>query len=303
MKTGVFTEAIYSYLKKTERTLSEALLTEGERRFRQAMKRQTMEEREDAPGVLRMSAGGKCARAQWYRFNGISGEPLTPRTHVTFLMGDICEIALSILGRLAGLQLLGKENADDREGDLITMQIPVATGRGEPAGEPFVVSGHIDDLLHDNETDETFLVEYKSMSEYSFRSFEKDIQDGKPLDDTWGYATQMSLYMKALGLKRGIMVAVCKNTGHIADRIVDLDESLVSLAKDRWHRILNVDETPEREHPTQPETRYNRSTKSYEPTGRNVLDIRCQYCAFKGACWRDRLTMEMKGERPVWVIQ
>lgn len=295
MNSGDYTKKVYDYLASSGRTLSEALLEEGAARVKESFRRQLMEEREDKPGCLRMSQGGKCIRQQWYRYKGVQGEPLQPRVLVTFLTGDLLEVGMSILGRLAGMQISGKARADDQAGDLLTMEIGKGTGRGDPP-ESYMVHGHLDDLLYDPDTKEYLVVEYKTMSEYSFRAFEKD-----GLTDDWGYKTQLSLYCKVLGCKRGILVGLCKNTGHMADHIVEMDESLVSAAKERWYRILDKDEMPDREYEPVPETKYNRSTKAYDPTGRSTIPISCQYCPFKKECW-PTLTMELRGEKPNWIV-
>lgn len=292
MISGQFTAKILSYLESSGRTLNQALLDEAGKRVQQAFRRQLMEEREDAPGVLRMSAGGQCVRKQWYGFKGAPREALGARTINTFLMGDICEVGLSILGRLAGWQLTGKPDGED----LLLLDLPRVLHRGEPPDEPYKITGHLDDLLYVLEEERYYVVEYKSMSEYSFREFEKN-----GLNDFWGYATQLELYSLAMDAPGKILVGMCKNTGHLHDVVVGRAASLATRALERWDVILNRDEMPEREFDAVPETTYNRKTKERDPTGRTILDVRCSYCPFRATCWPDA-KMELKGEKPLWVV-
>ncbi len=133
------------------------------------------------------------------------------------------------------------------------------------------------------------------MSEYGFREFEEN-----GINDIWGYETQINLYMESLGVRQGILAAYCGNTGHICDHIVQAKPELCTLAKTKWLGIMAGIE-PEREFMPVDETKYNRSTKTYEPTGRKILDIRCSYCAFRAHCYPES-KMEFKGEKPIFVV-
>lgn len=282
MISGQFTARINEYLSGKGRTLHETLLAEASKRTTYSFRRQLMVAREDMPGVLRMSSGGQCIRKQWFRFKGVEGEPLTARTLNTFLMGDICEVGLSILGRLAGWQLTGKPDGED--------QLTTKVGNME-------IHGHPDDLLFVPEESKYYLLEYKTMSEYSYRRFEKE-----GMDETWGYLTQCALYCRALGVGEAILVGMCKNTGHITDHVIKSDMVLAEKADARWRTILDKADMPDREHCEVPEKIYNRKTKTYDETGRATLDIVCQYCPFKKTCWGERLQMDMRGEKPNWIL-
>lgn len=284
MISGQFTARINQYLESTGKQLDQVLLDEAGKRIQWAFKRQTMQDREEAPGVLRMSSGGQCVRKLWYRYNGVEGEPLGARVINTFLMGDICEVGLSILGRLAGWQLMGKPDGED--------EIKISLPDGSE------IKGHPDDVLYVPEEKEYYLIEYKTMSEYGFREFEKN-----GIDDAWGYKTQISLYCKALGFKKCILIGMCKNTGHLADQVIEMDQSLVNAAIARWTRILNSPkEIPDREYHPVKETKYNRSTRSYDPTGRMILPFQCSYCPFKFSCYKN-LQVDTSGSKPVFLTQ
>lgn len=271
-----FTGKILAYLGSEGKTLNESLLEEASKRAASAFKRQLMEDRE-AKGGLRMSSGGQCGRKQWYAYHQTPQEPLSGRTVNTFLTGDLLEVGLSILGRLAGWQLMGKPDGED--------EIKLDG-----------IKGHPDDLLCvPEEGGKMYLVEYKTMSEYSYRKFETD-----GLDDAWGYMTQCSLYCEALGLEEYILVAQCKNTGHLCDRVYKKDSTLVAIAKEKWAAINAGHEMPRQFEP-ELEAKYNRSTKVYDPTGRLILGVQCSYCAFRAACWPS-VIQEFKGEKPIWIV-
>ncbi len=275
MISGQFESKIAQYFESQNMTVSEALINEASKRCGESFKRQLMEDRQDQTGRLRLSAGGQCVRKQWYSYKGCEQEKLSSRTVITFLNGDLLEVAASILGRLSGWKLLGKDQKED-----------VVTVDG--------IEGHIDDLLEEN--GKIYLVEYKSMSEFSFRRFEKE-----GIDDAWGYQTQASLYCEALGLEEYVLVGICKNTGHICSKVYPKNKSMVEAARNRFQVVKNADNAPAREFTPEPETKYNRSTKVYDPTGRSILGIQCSYCGHKDRCWPEAIIDTAK-EKPVWII-
>jgi hypothetical protein len=280
MQSGYITSKLLEYLENPEKKVNKALLEEAAKRLTSAISRQLMEQRQNQK-KLRMSSGGQCMKKQWYAFKGEEGEPISGRTLNTFLNGDTIEVNLSIIGRLAGLQLMGKPDGED--------EIHIAAMPD--------VKGHCDDVLYMPDENRYYLVEYKSMSDYSYRKFEKD-----GLDDEWGYFTQASLYCEALGIEEFILVAQCKSTGHICDRVYRKDPNLVRIALEKWNAIKsNPDVMPNRGYEPEAETKYNRSTKVYDPTGRSILGIQCSYCSFRAQCWPE-VQQEFKGEKPIWIV-
>lgn len=211
---------------------------------------------------------------------------------MVFLFGDLLEVGVSVLARLAGWKLLGKPDGEDE----VSISIDLLPHRGEPPQEPVRISGHIDDLLQDEETGKLVLVEWKSMSPYSYEDFEKN-----GLTDIWSYESQCSLYCEALGIEEYVLVAVNKANGMICDRVYRKNEHLVEKAKEKLYRLLNYDELPERGYEPIDEKKYNRSTKEYDPTGRKILPINCALCGFRRKCWGD-IQPEFKAGRPIFVV-
>jgi ribosomal protein L44E len=286
MIDGQFSAKIMEYLSKSERNLDEALLEEAANRCKAAFKRQLMEERISSKGKLRMSGGGHCARKQWYGYQGEQGEALSPRTINTFLMGDICEVGISTLARLAGwkFKTAGVEHNE------VQTQIEIIPHRGDAPQEPFLIKGHVDDILIVPEEEKIYAVEYKSASEYSYKDFETN-----GLSESFGYRSQVSLYLDALGLDEAIVVYMCKNTGHICDRVVKKDTSLIQQAKENWRKILNYPEAADRKFDSVPETFRKK------PTGRQVLPYQCSYCQFVKQCRPDAV-LEFSCGKPVFVV-
>lgn len=282
MKDNEFSDRITAYLQSEGKAINEVLLSEVGIRCIVAFQRQLMEDRENTEGRLRLSSAGHCQRKQWYQFHGYTGEPLSARTINTFLFGDLCEVALSVVARLAGWQLSGKPNGED--------SVKIRHNDRD-------VVGHLDDLLYNPDDDKYRVVECKSMSEIGYRMFEEN-----GLTDDWGYMTQASLYCEAMGVDEYILAGICKNTGHFCDRLYRKDNALIDKAHARWHAAIGVN-IPDREWSPVEETRYNRSTKQYDSTGRCKLGMQCSYCSFRDECWKDAgLIQEFKGDRPVWVV-
>lgn len=274
LQSGIFSERINQFLLSEGKSIDELLLKEAATRTVTAFRRQLMEDRETAPGVIRMSAAGHCQRRQWYNYKGFKGEPLQARTHMVFLHGDMLEVALSVLGRLAGWNLLGKPDGEDE------IQLDG-------------VKGHPDDLLQYEE--DMILVEYKSMSDYGFKKFEEE-----GIDDLFGYQSQASAYCEALNVDQYILCAVCKSTGKIADRVYEKCVQKVARTRERWETIKRSEEAPAREHEPEPELVYNRSTKSYDQTGRMKLGVFCSYCGHREQCFPG-LQMEIKSGKPIFL--
>lgn len=271
MNSGEFSAKIVSYLESNEKKLDQALLDAASRDVSMAFKRQLMEDRQNAAGKLRMSSGGHCVRKQYYSYTGEQGEPLPYRTFITFLHGDIIESALITLSKLSGW------NITDEQKEVSLMGVP----------------GHIDGILN---ADKKYILECKSMNEYSFERFEKDGPE-----ETFGYLTQSSLYMEAMGLDEAIMVGCCKTTGHIADHIFKKRDDLVQKALERWSIIKDAQMPPGREHEPVLETVYNRKTKERDPTGRMILGLNCSYCQNKRSCYQD-LQTDIKSGKPIFVV-
>jgi len=245
------------------------ILNEFSQAVVEGFRRQILTEKSEKSN-LRLSQVGRCVRQQWYSIKGFDGEPLNPRTRMTFLFGDIIEAVVVALAKTAGVNLFDQQK-----------EVKVLG-----------VKGHIDGIIMDGK--KACLFECKSMSDAGFKSLERN-----GLEDDFGYLTQANLYMHALGLDVGYLVAVNKNTGHIAEVEIHKDYDIINKALSNIkivRKCLKKDTLPDRSFEATDEIFRNK------PTGRKILPVQCAYCPYKEHCW-DNITMEFKNNRPIWVVE
>ena len=120
--------------------------------------------REDNRG-LRMSALGRCERAQWYNYHGYTPEEIKGEVYLTFLQGHILEAVLIALLKLSGHTVEDQQKKHTLEG----------------------VNGSQDCTI-DGE-----LVDIKTASAWSW---DNKFQETGLTDDTFGYIKQLSYQME-----------------------------------------------------------------------------------------------------------
>ena len=197
-----------------------------------------------------MSAAGKCPRQLAYAYHGFSpnGKEMDSRAYLVFWAGDLTEMTLVALAKVAGCQITATGFGQ--------LKVKLKIGDKE-------IEGHPDGLiLHESEL---LLLEVKSMSSYSYEKFEKGEIDGS-------YIAQVNLYLAALGLKRCVFVAQNKDNGVISERIVERDDALIEKLKTTLNIVLNS-------------TKENLPDKPYAPNEKGILPWQCLYCKFWGTCW------------------
>lgn len=275
----MITDKIESYLMSKGKTLNEELLNLSSIKFQESIKRQLMQDKTEKLNHLYTTLITKsCARQSAYKYHGFEGEELSARTLVNFLMGDLAEIAFLILAELAGAKIEGNNTElKINEGDLSFTCRP-------------------DGVYLDPKTGKSYNVEIKKMSEYAFDEWKEGT-----LDDTWGYRTQAMMECRAwkeagkdvvgtafLGM-RGI-------TGHFHEEIIPFEPGLVDKALNRAKQVVSStkEELPIRGVAPEAETFRNK------PTGKERLNVVCQYCPYKQHCYPD-FKMELKGGYPRWL--
>lgn len=239
-------DKVNAYLSGEGRPVPEAILAEVGKVAQVAFSRQ-FGEREEKPGTLRLSSIGKCIRAQAYNKLGFepNGKVIDARSKVTFFMGDITELAVIGLIRLAGLQV------EDFWADQRTVTI-------------MGIEGHPDGIVTIEGV--RYLLEVKSMSSYAFREFEQ----GK-IDES--YIWQFQAYMSALGLSKVIMVALNKDAGVLSEQVREFHPLIAQGIRERIALLKTVKKEALPNKPYGPD----------EKTG--FLPWQCLYCAFYGHCW------------------
>jgi len=215
--------------------------------FTHCFQRQFLTDKKRDSGKLYLSSCGKCPRQLAYSFHDYEplGKTIDSRSRITFFVGDTLEIMTTQLAQISGCDLT------DTGFEQKTVSVIV---------EGKEVFGHPDGIL-----DKNILFECKSMSSFAFKDFEK----GEIDDD---YLAQVNIYMHALGLKKCVIVAVCKDSGVLGEQVINYDENIAKLALENMALVL-------------------KSTKENLPKGRYTFDektgfypFNCLYCGFWGHC-------------------
>jgi hypothetical protein len=245
-------DKINEYLSKKESVLDESLRYEVERLAGWCFKRQFMTDESPASkGKIRLSSCGKCPRQVAYAFHGIEkkGKESDSRAKIIFWTGDLSELTVTALAKLAGCVITGTGL------NQITVKLPVNGS---------VIEGHPDGILiHEKEL---YLLEIKSMSSFSFARFERGELDS-------GYVAQMNAYMECLGLKKCVMVALNKDNGIMGERVVEKDEAVVEKIRTNLKAVLHS--TPETLPPPPAEL---------NPNADGFFSWVCLYCSYWGHC-------------------
>lgn len=200
--------------------------------------------------VLRFSSLGKPDRQLWYDAHPVDGmkEPMTPKTFVKFLYGDILEQVILFLTKEAGHDVQGEQ-----------MELEVGG-----------VKGHIDAII------DGVVVDVKSASPFGYKKF-KD--EAVTEDDPFGYVAQLSGYSDVLNPgKPAAWVAIEKVSGDIC--VSNLKSTVIKHHPpgpriEHLKEVIVQPEPPERCFDDVPDGK----------SGNMKLDTGCSYCAHKFRCW------------------
>lgn len=303
-------ERIVAYLESHEKSADAQVLQETVNRMRQVIVRDLMQPRDSRAGKESNTLySGPCARKARLTFDGADREPHRARTLLKFLLGDLVELSVLAVARLAGCHI------EDNNRDL---SITGTDGKAVPVHP---------DGRYVHEDGRQFNIEIKSCDS---KTFDRWAEQGGP-DDTWGYLTQASVEVAAwreydYAIDGTLFLAVSTGTrqGSIAEYYKPYDQSLV----DGWHArrdaaqgetipaipfdaqpevqfVRGKEIDPEAFHHGDPTPRKNEKGAIYGwdvLTGRAVVPLNCTYCDFLGkACWTEAV-MEMDGAKPIWVV-
>lgn len=244
-------DKINEYLSKNETTINEHLAYQIEKLAGFAFRRQFMTEGSDRSGIISLSSAGKCPRQIAYSYLGFekNGKELDGRGRITFFQGDLVELTLMTLARLAGCPIVAT--------GLNQIKVSVKIGDKE-------VDGHPDGFLISD--DGARLVECKSMSSYAFERFENE-----EIDDA--YYAQINMYLEAVNLDECIMIAMNKDNAIVKERIVYRDPIIINKLKEKLAALLIIT----KETMPSPPAEFNADAKGYFPWN-------CLYCAYWGHC-------------------
>lgn len=197
--------------------------------------------REEHPPTLRLSSIGKCMRQQAYKLLGFeeNGKEIDARAKMVFFMGDLTELSVIQLAVAAGCPITDY-------------------GLNQKSVDFNGIVGHPDGIIGDT------LLEVKSMSSFSFQSF----QD-QQIDD--GYRYQINAYMNALDLNQCCIVGLNKDVGVLHEWIIKKDQTIVDDIVRRIAELKIV-------------TRDSLPAKPYFPNEKGFLPWNCLYCGFWKTC-------------------
>lgn len=136
-------------------------------------------------------------------------EPIQPRGRMTFWNGDVLESTCIALMRLAGVPLLSPNPVTGEQQEFM---LPVG-GTSVPC--------HIDFTF--NHEGKEIPGDVKSMSSMGFEEFRKAVSDPRAkwwAENEYGILAQLRIYMRAKDAPFGVFLAVCKDTGAIAELTV-----------------------------------------------------------------------------------
>lgn len=212
-------EKIHEYLNEKGDTLNDAILKLNDTILKEVrenseyvFKRQFMQDSQFS-GNLRLSSAGKCPRKLAYKMFGFSeqGKSIDARAKIIFWFGDMIEIGIVGLAKLAGVKL------EDTGLEQRTVSIELDGNK---------ITGHPDGIIGD------CLLEIKSMSSFAYKEFDKG-----SINDS--YIAQVNLYMDALGLDKCCFVAMDKNSSALGELIIKKDLRIVEEVKRNLSLVLN----------------------------------------------------------------
>lgn len=246
-------DKINAYLSSNVKSIDEYLAYNVGQLATYAFKRQFLTEQEDTPKTLRLSSAGKCAKQLAYQYYGIErkGKEIDGRGKITFFQGDVVELTLLSLAKVAGCNLVATGL------NQLILSLPIKINE-----QIININGHPDGVLF---SDDIYLVECKSMSSYSFEDFEKGIISPE-------YLTQINLYMDCLGVNKCVFIALNKNNGVIHELIIKKDNNIVEEGKKNLLSVLTS--TQEK----LPEPKYQ------EVSDKGFYPWQCLYCGWWGLC-------------------
>lgn len=302
---------IIDYLEAQEKSVNDDVLRETVQRMRQVMVRDLMQPRDTRAGKESNTLyTGACARKSRLTYDGAVRDPLRARTVLKFLLGDLVELSVLAMARLAGCHI---------EDNNIDLSI-----KGE---DGVLVPVHPDGRYVDTDG-QSYNIEIKSCDS---RTFDAWLEHGGP-DDTWGYLTQATMEVQAwreAGYHQMvgtlfIAVSTGSRQGSIAEFVTPWNHQLLI----GWHErrlAVQQDKAPEIPFSAQPEMAFMRGKACNadwfahgEPvprlnekgaiygwdvmTGRQVVPLICSYCDYRAKhCWQDAV-LEIDGTKPIWVV-
>ena len=291
-------DKVEAYLSGARATVNDAVLDAAMRGIRASfVKNLTDATREKREG-LHASSKWSCTRRMLYDLSETEPESLTARARVTFMLGDVWEQALLFLIRQAGV-------------DIVTPGIDGVQERHVLTIEGATISGSIDLVVRDSAGAE-IPVDAKSMNARSFGEFKDAILNPRAEwwdKQRWDYLSQLRFYMIAKKAPYGMFVAVCKDTGHMAELHVLPDPTWEVEFRKRcayfmeWlgKRVADASAMPPRPSWAVSEVKPGANERPDGTKGavEEVAHWRCGYCPHVKSCWDGFALVPLKAG-PKW---
>lgn len=215
-------------------------------------------------GTLWISEVAKCARQIAYKYHGMEteGRGMDGRANFTFYTGDIIEIALVNVARLAGVQIMSAgldqlrltRRYTSKNDDLIRK----VTGR---CGDGIVFNDY------DDRYPKFVMAEFKSMQSFKYEEWER----GGYRDDEI-YMGQIYEGLDVVGLEYCCLVYYNKNNGMINEVMIKKDEGVVKVNQQNVISVFRS--TPE-----------SLPDRKFSPDEKGILPWNCLYCDSYKTCW------------------
>lgn len=255
-------DKILEYLNGDHGTLDEAMADEVAKMSATGFRRQFMQPRQNVPrGALRLSAAGTCKARLAFQLNGFpeAGKQDDAATLLRFYMGDLVEVALIGIARLAGVSILHWGSDQQR----------VLFDAGGIA-----VPGHPDGVVEG--PDGLWLLDVKSMAHFSFTKFEKvPVQH-----DPWlrSYYLQVQSYMSAFPrqIVGGIILAYDKDKSNISEQTFRPDAEALAEVRARFGAVSQ----------SKGDEATIRKMREVEPDEKGRI-TKCEWCPYWKTCWGD----------------
>lgn len=228
---------------------SEDNLSEFTENLKELLRRR-LAHQEPTTNPLRFSALGRPDRQVWYEAHPEEGakEPITPKTFLKFLYGDVIEQLFLFLAKEAGHTVEREQEEVEVDG----------------------VTGHIDAII------DGVLVDVKSASSFGYKKFKEETVTE---DDPFGYVDQLSGYANVLTPGQdAAWWAIDKVNGN---NCVSTLKKVVINHHQPAERIAHLKDVIAQDLP--PERCYDDVPDG--KSGNRKLGTGCSYCAHKFRCW------------------
>ncbi len=190
--------------------------------------------------------GKMCARAIWYGFVGAEQQPVTPRLRTSFDIGKRLEGLILDYMEMAGLRVV-RPTMENNRLFYQDSEVPLFQGHADAV---LIIPGG-----------ECAIIEIKTAKSSSFAQFKS--RGLRKWNET--YFAQIQSYMGMSGYKRGVLVAINKDSSEIHHEWVEYDDIYYHELRCKAAVISVCEEPPEK-------------------INRSPLFMVCNMCPYKRIC-------------------